>query len=65
MSVQEIEAAIVKLSPTELAELAAWFEQFHAQAWDEQIERDVSAGRLDELIRQAEQEFGAGRCHSL
>ena len=45
MSVKEIKLAITQLSSTELAELAAWFEEFHAAAWDKQIEKDVESGR--------------------
>jgi hypothetical protein len=55
MSVQEIGAAITKLGPDDLAELAAWFEEYQAQAWDEQIARDVRAGRFGRLIQRAPQ----------
>jgi hypothetical protein len=65
MTVKELESAIARLSPSELAELAAWFEEFQADAWDKQIERDVRAGRLDTLIKQAEEELRAGRCQPL
>ncbi len=65
MSVAEIERAIEQLPPDDLAQLARWFEEFMAQAWDRQIEEDVQAGRLDALIRQAEQDFEAGRSQPL
>lgn len=65
MSVKEIELAIVQLPSAELSELAAWFEEFWAEKWDQQIEEDVRAGRLDVLIHQAEREFAAGRCRPL
>lgn len=61
MSVQEIEAAVTQLPAQELAQFASWFEEFRAQAWDEQIERDILAGRLDALAEQANQEFESGR----
>ncbi|MCI0438094.1 MAG: hypothetical protein L0177_03065 [Chloroflexi bacterium] len=61
MGVEEIKTAIVQLSPDELAELAAWFEEFHANAWNRQIEEDLESGRLDKLIKQAEEAFDAGR----
>lgn len=48
-SIQEIEEAVLKLSPEELAAFRAWFAEFEAATWDEQIERDVAAGRLDRL----------------
>jgi predicted esterase len=65
MDVKEIESAIARLPPSELAELARWFEEYHARVWDEQIEQDLKAGRLDELIEQAEQEFERGQCEPL
>lgn len=65
MDIKEIESAIAQLPPSELAELARWFEEFHARAWDEQIERDMQAGRLDALIERAEQDFEQGRCEPL
>ncbi|HYY99080.1 MAG TPA: hypothetical protein VE642_10840 [Pyrinomonadaceae bacterium] len=65
MDVKEIESAIARLPPSELAELAKWFEEFHARAWDARLEQDVKAGRLDELIEQAERDFEQGRCEPL
>jgi len=65
MNIKEIEAAISQLPPAELAELAKWFEEFHAQIWDEQLEQDVKTGRLDALIKQAEQDFEQGQCEPL
>ncbi len=65
MGIEEIESAIARLPPSELAELAKWFEEFHARAWDEQIERDVKGGRLDALLEEVEREFGQGRCEPL
>jgi hypothetical protein len=35
---------------------------YHGCAWDEQFERDVRAGRLDELADKALADFRAGRC---
>ncbi|MFL6334502.1 MAG: hypothetical protein ACJ754_14400 [Pyrinomonadaceae bacterium] len=65
MGIKEIESAIAQLPLSELAELAKWFEDFQARAWDAQLEQDVRAGRLDELIRQAEQDFAQGQCEPL
>jgi hypothetical protein len=65
MGIKEIESAIAQLPPTELAELARWFEEFQAQVWDGQLERDVKAGRLDGLMKQAEQDFEQGQCEPL
>lgn len=32
--IEEIEAAITRLSIDDIAELLAWLEEFHAQLWD-------------------------------
>ena len=65
MDIREIESAIAKLPPAEVAKLAEWFYEFQAQVWDGQIAADVQAGRLDALLEQAEREFEAGRCEPL
>jgi len=65
MDIQEIEAAITQLPPSQVAELAAWFEQFHAQLWDAQIEQDVRDGRLNSLLDETERDLDSGRCEPL
>jgi hypothetical protein len=65
MSVREIETAVASLSKDELADFSGWFEEFLARKWDEQVERDVRAGKLDNLIKQADGHFEAGRCKPL
>jgi len=62
MSVQELEAAITLLLPPELAQFVGRFEEYKADLWDQQIERDALSGRLDALADEANQEFEAGRC---
>lgn len=65
MNIREIESAIAELPPSEVAKLAEWFYEFQAQVWDRQIEQDVRAGRLDSLIKEAEQEYESGHCKPL
>ena len=65
MNIKEIESAIAQLPPSKLVELAKWFEEFQAQVWDEQLEQDVKAGRLDTMIKQAQQDFEHGQCFPL
>ena len=65
MDVKEIESAIANLPPAEIAELARWFEEFHAEIWDLQIERDLKAGRLDSLLEEAKQDLESNRCREL
>lgn len=52
-TIQEIERAVVGLSPEELTEFRAWFLEFDAAAWDRQLEQDAAAGRLDALADEA------------
>ena len=53
------------LPPTKVAELAEWFQEFHAELWDKQLEEDVKAGRLDSLLKEADQDRESGRCEKL
>ncbi|MGH8563876.1 MAG: hypothetical protein ACREXW_07215 [Gammaproteobacteria bacterium] len=60
MTVKDIEAAITQLPANELAELMAWLEDYHARAWEQQIEDDLDAGRLDALLAEVDKEYEAG-----
>jgi hypothetical protein len=64
-TVEEITAAIEHLSPDDVARLRAWLAEFAERLWDEQIERDEQAGRLDALIDKALEEHRAGRTRPL
>jgi hypothetical protein len=64
-TVEEIEAAILKLSPQELSQLADWVLDLDEQHWDEQIERDIAAEKLDFLAQEALSEFEAGNCRTI
>ena len=65
MTVKDIKWAIAQLPQSELVELGEWFEEYLAEAWDKQIELDLKAGRLDAILRHAEEEYDAGRCKPL
>jgi len=65
MNVKDIESVIAQLPQSELEEFAAWFETFLTEAWDDQIEEDVRAGKLDALLQEAEREFEAGETKAL
>jgi hypothetical protein len=62
---EDIEAAIAGLSPDDLARLRAWFEDFDARLFDEKIERDAKAGKLDKLAAEALADHQAGRSREL
>ena len=60
MSVSEIEAAISELSNKDLAELVDWLQDYHQRLWDAQIEQDLEAGRLDQVLAEVDEEYEAG-----
>jgi hypothetical protein len=61
MTIEDIEKAVAKLPPDQLAQFRAWFETFDAARFDEKIERDAKAGRLDRLADQAIEDLRKGR----
>jgi hypothetical protein len=60
-NVEDIEKAVTKLSLEQLAKFRNWFEEYQARLFDEQIERDAKAGKLDKLIAKARDNHRAGR----
>jgi len=60
-TIEQIEDAVRRLSPAELAEFRNWFAEFDAALWDRQIEQDVAAGRLDSLAEEALRDLREGR----
>jgi hypothetical protein len=63
--VEQLEERIAKLAPRDLAKFRAWFVEFDARAWDEQIEADAKAGKLDGLIAEALADYKAGKAREL
>ena len=61
-SVQDIKAAIEQLAPEQRANFRAWFEAVDARKWHQQIEQDLSSGRLDWLAEEALGDQAFGRC---
>ena len=65
MSLSEIQSAIEQLSFEERAELAAWFHGWKNDEWDEQMKRDVAEGKLDDVLREVEDDIAAGRLRDM
>ena len=65
MSVEELQSAVATLPAGELNRFSQWFEEFLADQWDQRIEADILAGRLDTAGRRADEEFEAGHCTPL
>jgi hypothetical protein len=64
-TIEDIEKAVERLAPGELAEFRAWFEAFDASRFDEAIARDSKNGRLDGLADEALAAHRAGRSREL
>ena len=45
-----ITRAVEQLTPRERARFRVWFEQYEASLFDDQIEQDAKAGKLDKLL---------------
>jgi hypothetical protein len=65
MTLSDLEKAVAKLPSDQLAEFRAWFEEFDAARFDDRIERDAKAGRLDALADQALDDYRKGRAREL
>ena len=61
MNVQEIEAAIAELTHKEFWQLMDKLNELQNERWDQEIERDVAAGRFDEIIARGKQDIAEGR----
>ena len=65
VSVDQIKTAIEHLSFEERAELAAWLHGWKDDEWDEQMKRDVAAGKLDQILREADEDIRAGKLREM
>jgi hypothetical protein len=63
--VEQLEQRIENLSPQELAKFRAWFVEFDARVWDDQIDADAKVGKLDGLIAEALADYKTGKAREL
>jgi hypothetical protein len=63
--VEKLENEVQQLNPDELAAFRDWFRRYDSDEWDKEIERDVSAGRLDKLAEEAVAAHKAGRTREI
>ena len=62
-SVEHIKQAIEELPKEEFWKISEWVIQRHENEWDQQLERDIRAGKLDRLAEDALRELHEGRSH--
>jgi hypothetical protein len=65
VSIEQIKEAIDQLSFEERAELAAWLHGWKDDEWDEQMKRDIAAGKFDAILREVDADIRAGRLHDV
>ena len=65
MTIEDLEKAVAKLPPDQLARFRAWFEAFDAARFDEKIERDAKSGKLDKYAEDAMDDHRKGRAREL
>ena len=57
----EIKTEITQLPDEDVLRLREWLAELDAQRFDDRIERDAGAGKLDRMIEQAKANHAAGR----
>jgi hypothetical protein len=65
MLLKQLEEQVTQLSPEELKQFSAWFDEYMSDDWDRQIERDEAAGKFDKIIKQLDANFEGGLCTPL
>jgi hypothetical protein len=65
MTIEDLENAVSNLPPDQLAKFRDWFDAFDGARFDQKIERDARAGKLDRLAEQALAELRKGRTREL
>ena len=64
-TIHDIEDAVRRLPPEELAEFRRWFAEFDSAVWDRQLEADAKNESLDKLADEALGDLRQGRCTDL
>jgi hypothetical protein len=58
---EELKTEIEALPQDEYVKLLRWFSEHDWETWDEEIERDCAAGKLDFLLEEALEEKEKGK----
>lgn len=64
-TVEDVVKTVEQLPQVQLKQFRAWFQEFDSEAWDEQIEKDIKAGKLDTLAQGAIADHHAGKSKKL
>ena len=64
-NIAKIQEEILALSETDYLQLKQWFDELAWDKWDQQIEEDSNAGKLDFLIAEAREAKEKGTLKNL
>jgi hypothetical protein len=64
-TVAEIKAAIPSLTLAERAEVARCLGNWQDDEWDEEMKRDIAAGKLDKLLSKVDDDIAHGKLRDL
>jgi hypothetical protein len=65
LQVEKIQEAINSLPPEQFARLHKWFTEKDWELWDKQIEEDSASGKLDFLVKEANESYNKGNLKEL
>jgi hypothetical protein len=60
-TMEQIESAILGLPAADFRRLTEWLMDLDQRRWDEELDEDIAAGRLDALASEAMADYEAGR----
>ena len=63
--VEHIEQQISELSSAEFAELREWFLAQDWATWDSKLARDARAGKLNNLVSEAQEDYASGKSREI
>lgn len=64
-AVKDIENLVASLPMEQLNEFRSWYEKFDSDIWDEQIEKDVLAKKIDSIAARAIADHREGKSRKL
>jgi hypothetical protein len=64
-TIEQIEAAILKLPASDYHKLVQWLLDLDYQRWSQQIEQDILSGKLDILAKEALADFESGQYRAI
>ena len=64
-TVEDIESAVIRLSPVDYSKFRDWLQEHDNALWDRQMIEDAEAGKFNALAAEAIADYKAGRCTDL